>query len=349
MSESKEFKKTEMSELGEFGLINRLTKDIKLINKQSILGVGDDAAVLNYNSENLVVTTDLLIEGVHFNLAYTPLMHLGYKAVTVNVSDIVAMNAVAKQILVSIAVSNRFGIEAIEELYKGIHQACKDYRIDLVGGDTSSSVQGLLISITAIGEAEKNKIAYRSGANEKDIICVTGDLGAAYMGLQLLERENKIFKEDPLIQPDLTGFEYIIQRQLMPKARTDIQHYFSVNNIIPTSMIDISDGLSSEAIHLCISSDKGCILYEDNIPIAEETIKMAKEFDLESIICALNGGEDYELLFSVKASDFSKLKNNPDIKAIGYFTNKEMGMNLEFKNGKSIPLKSQGWNAFLNS
>ncbi len=348
MSENKEIITTELSELGEFGLINKLTKDLKLINKQSIKGVGDDAAVLNYNSEQIVVTTDLLLEGVHFNLAYTPLMHLGYKAVTVNISDIAAMNAKPRQILVSFAVSNRFGLEAIEELYKGIHIACKDYGVDLVGGDTSSSVKGLFISITAIGGVEKENVVYRSGANVKDILCVTGDLGSAYMGLQLLERENKIYKSDPLIQPDLSGYDYLLQRQLRPQARVDIINYFKENGIVPTSMIDISDGLSSEAIHLSINSDKGCRIFEDKIPIADQTIELANEFGLEPLICALNGGEDYELLFSVKPSDFQKIKSNPDITAIGYFTEKEEGMNLEVSNGKIIPLNSQGWNAFLN-
>jgi len=348
MGENKEIMQTDLSELGEFGLINKLTKDLQIINKQSIKGVGDDAAVLNYNSEQIVVTTDLLLEGVHFNLAYTPLKHLGYKAVSVNISDVVAMNANPKQILVSIAVSNRFGLEAIEELYKGIHIACKDYGVDLVGGDTSSSVKGLFISITAIGGAKKDKIVYRSGANVKDILCVTGDLGAAYMGLQLLERENKIFKSDPLIQPDLSGYDYLLQRQLRPQARIDILNYLKENDIVPTSMIDISDGLSSEAIHLCMNSNKGCRIFENKIPIADQTVEIATEFGLEPLICALNGGEDYELLFSVKPSDFEKIKSNQNITAIGYFTEKEEGMNLEVTNGQSIPLNSQGWNAFLN-
>jgi thiamine-monophosphate kinase len=348
MSDNKEFMKTELSELGEFGLINKLTKDIKLIHKQSAKGVGDDAAVLDYKSEQVVVTTDLLIEGVHFNLAYTPLKHLGYKAVTVNISDVLAMNALPRQILVSIAVSNRFGLEAIEELYKGIHLACKDYGVDLVGGDTSSSVKGLFISITAIGGVQKDKVVYRSGANIKDILCVTGDLGAAYMGLQLLERENNLFKSDPLIQPDLSGYDYLLQRQLRPNARIDILNYFKENDIIPTSMIDISDGLSSESIHLCMNSNKGCKIYENKIPIDDQTIEMAKEFGIEPSVCALNGGEDYELLFSVKPSDFQKIKTNPDITAIGYFTEKNEGMILEVGDGNKIPLNSQGWNAFLN-
>ena len=348
MSDNKDFIKTELSELGEFGLIQKLTKDIKLINSQSIKGVGDDSAVLEYTGEQLVVTTDLLIEGVHFNLAYTPLKHLGYKAVSVNISDVLAMNALPKQILVSIAVSNRFGLEAIEELYKGIHLACKDYGVDLVGGDTSSSVKGLFISITAIGSVSKDKIAYRSGANVKDILCVTGDLGAAYMGLQLLERENKIYKSDPLIQPDLSGFDYPLQRQLKPIARLDIVNYLKENDIVPTSMIDVSDGLSSESIHLCINSDKGCRIYENKIPIASQTVDLAMEFGMEPLICALNGGEDYELLFSIKPADFHKIKKHHEITAIGYFTEKQEGMNLEVENGTAIPLNSQGWNAFLN-
>ena len=348
MNKNNNFKKTELSTLGEFGLIDRLTKNIKIHHKETIKGVGDDAAVFDYHSNRVVVTTDWLIEGVHFNLGFTPLKHLGYKAVTVNISDLIAMNAFPKQILVSIAVSNRFGVEAIDELYSGIKAACDDYQVDLAGGDTSSSLQGLMISITAFGAVTSDKTVYRSGANSKDIICVTGNLGAAYMGLSLLERENKIFKSDPSIQPDLTGHEYILQRQLRPFARTDIKAFFDKVDLIPTSMIDISDGLSSEAIHLCKSSGKGCIIYEEKIPVADETVKMADELGIEPIICALNGGEDYELLFSVKPEDYSKIKDNEEITAIGYFTEEREKMLLELKNGKCIPLNAQGWNAFLN-
>jgi len=348
MAENKANKKIELADLGEFGLIKRLTDSIELKNKQTIKGVGDDAAVLEYSGEQLVVTNDLLVEGVHFDLAYTPLKHLGYKAVVVNVSDVLAMNASPKQILVSIAISNRFGLEAIEELYKGIHLACKDYGVDLVGGDTSSSVKGILISITAIGSAPKEKIVYRSGAEVNDILCVSGDLGGAYMGLQLLERENQLFKADPTIQPDLSGNDYLLQRQLWPRARVDIINYFLENNIKPTAMIDISDGLSSEAIHLSINSEKGCKIFEDKIPIAMETAQMAHEFGIEPAISALNGGEDYELLFSIKPVDYEKIKSNEAITAIGHFTEKSEGMHLVGKDGTKIPLNAQGWNAFLN-
>lgn len=347
MVENKEEKKTKLADLGEFGLIKRLTENIKIKNEQTIVGVGDDAAVLYYKDEQSVVTSDILVEGVHFDLAYVPLKHLGYKSVVVNVSDVLAMNATPKQVVVSIAVSNRFGLEAIEELYKGIHIACDEYGVDLVGGDTTSSTTGLFLSVTAIGGAPKDKLVFRSGANVNDILCVTGDLGGAYMGLQLLERENKLFKADPSFQPDLTGFDYILQRQLRPQARMDIVNYFAVNGIQPTSMIDVSDGLSSEAIHLCVNSDKGCKIFENKIPIAKETIEMSEEFNVEPAICALNGGEDYELLFSIKPADFEKIRGNASISAIGHFTEKSEGMNLVGEDGTKIPLNAQGWNAFF--
>ncbi|MDF1547338.1 MAG: thiamine-phosphate kinase [Bacteroidales bacterium] len=348
MDKNKTDNKTELADLGEFGLIKRLTENIQLRNNQTVMGVGDDACVLEYSEEQLVVTNDLLIEGVHFDLGYTPLMHLGYKAVVVNVSDVLAMNAFPKQVLVSIAVSNRFGLEAIEELYKGIHLACKDYGVDLVGGDTSSSTKGLFLSITAIGSAPKERIVYRSGAGLNDILCVSGDLGGAYMGLQLLERENQIFRADPNIQPDLSGNDYVLQRQLRPQARIDIITFLKKQDIIPSSMIDISDGLSSEAIHLCLNSGLGCKIFEDKIPIAMETDSLAEEFGIESAVCALNGGEDYELLFSIKPADYEKIKSNPSISAIGHFTDKAEGMSVVGKNGAKIPLNAQGWNAFLN-
>lgn len=348
MDKNKTDNKTELADLGEFGLIKRLTENIQLQNNQTVMGVGDDACVLEYSEEQLVVTNDLLIEGVHFDLGYTPLMHLGYKAVVVNVSDVLAMNAFPKQLLVSIAVSNRFGLEAIEELYKGIHLACKDYGVDLVGGDTSSSTKGLFLSITAIGSAPKERIVYRSGAGLNDILCVSGDLGGAYMGLQLLERENQIFKADPNIQPDLSGNDYVLQRQLRPQARIDIITFLKKQDIIPSSMIDISDGLSSEAIHLCLNSGLGCKIFEDKIPVAMETDSLAGEFGIESAVCALNGGEDYELLFSIKPADYEKIKSNPSISAIGHFTDKAEGMSVVGKNGAKIPLNAQGWNAFLN-
>jgi thiamine-monophosphate kinase len=347
MADNKAKKKIALADLGEFGLIDRLTKDIKLKNKQTIKGVGDDAAVLEFKDEQLVVTNDLLVEGTHFNLGYTPLKHLGYKAVVVNISDVLAMNAIPKQIIVSLAVSNRFGLEAIDELYKGIHIACDHYGVDLVGGDTCSSHKGLFLSISAIGSVPKEKLVYRSGAKENDILCVSGDLGAAYMGLQLLERENKLFREDPTIQPDLTGNDYILQRQLRPQARIDIINYLQTQGIKPTSMIDISDGLSSEAIHLCMNSNVGCEIFPDKIPIANETAKMAEEFQIDPTVCALNGGEDYELLFSLQPADFEKIKSNVSITEIGHFTKREKGMNLIVNDGKKIPLNAQGWNAFF--
>lgn len=341
-------KRTSLDELGEFGLIKKLTEKVELKNKESIKGVGDDAAVINYTKEQVVITNDLLVEGVHFDLGYTPLKHLGYKSVVVNVSDVLAMNAIPKQIVVSLAVSNRFNLEAIEELYKGIHIACDEYGVDLIGGDTTSSTKGLFLSVTAIGSAPADKLVYRSGANENDILCVTGDLGGAYMGLQLLERENRLFKADPKIQPDLTGNDYILQRQLRPQARLDIINYFNAVGIQPTAMIDVSDGLSSEAIHLSMNSDKGCKIFEDKIPIAPETANMANEFGIEPAIAALNGGEDYELLFSINPSDYEQIRTNTSITAIGHFTPKSGGMNLVGKDGTKIPLNAQGWNAFLN-
>jgi thiamine-monophosphate kinase len=295
-----------------------------------------------------VVTNDLLIEGVHFNLAYTPLNHLGYKSVIVNISDVLAMNAYPRQILVSFAISNRFSLEAIEELYKGIKIACEEYNIDLIGGDTCPSTKGLFISITAIGSANKDDIVYRSGARINDVLCVTGNLGAAFMGLQLLERENEIFKADPLIQPSLVGYEYILQRQLRPQARIDIIKLLKELGVKPTSLIDISDGLSSESLHLCNNSGLGCKIYEEKIPIALETIQMANEFGLEPIVCALNGGEDYELLFSVSTLDFKKIQNTSGIAAIGHFTAKEEGLKLVTYNGSEIELSPKGWNGFIN-
>jgi thiamine-monophosphate kinase len=345
MSENKQ-QNTNISELGEFGLIQRLTNDITIKNVQSIKGIGDDAAVLAFSGEQIVVTTDLLIEGVHFNLAYTPLKHLGYKAAVVNISDILAMNAFPKQLLVSFAVSNRFSIEALEELYEGIKIACKEYGTDLVGGDTCSSQKGLFLSITAIGSAQKDEIVYRGGAKINDILCVTGNLGAAYMGLQLLERENRIFLQDPLIKPNLDGYDYILERQLRPIARIDMILYFKNQGIIPTSMIDISDGLSSETIHLCTNSGLGCKIFADKIPIANETSKMAAELNMEPVVCALNGGEDYELLFSISPFDFKKIQECHEITPIGHFVAKEEGLKLVLSNIQSVDLSPKGWNAF---
>jgi len=340
-------KNTGLNEIGEFGLIQKLTKDFNLNNIQTIKGIGDDAAVLNYNDEQIVVTNDLLIEGVHFNLAYTPLKHLGYKAAVVNISDVLAMNAFPRQLLVSFAASNRFGIEALEELYLGIKIACEEYNVDLVGGDTTSSQKGLFLSITAIGGAQKEEIVYRGGAKTNDIICVTGNLGAAYMGLQLLERENRIFLEDPMIQPNLDGYDYILQRQLRPVARMDIIKYLKEKGIKPTSMIDISDGLSSETIHLCTNSGLGCMLFAEKIPFTDETASMAAEINMEPIVCALNGGEDYELLFSIEPSDFEKIRDNNEITPIGHFVPKEEGVKLMLNNTQSIDLSPKGWNSFV--
>jgi thiamine-monophosphate kinase len=346
MAENSNTQITELSQLGEFGLIQKLTNDIIIKNTETVKGIGDDSAVLSYPDEQIVVTNDLLIEGIHFNLAYTPLKHLGYKAAIVNISDVLAMNAIPKQLIVSFAVSNRFGVEAMEDLYYGIKSACNLYQVDLVGGDTCSSQKGLFLSITAIGSARKENIVYRKGARKNDILCVTGNLGAAYIGLQLLERENKIFLSDPQIQPQLEGYDYILQRQLRPEARIDIVRFFRDYNIVPTSMIDISDGLSSETIHLCNNSGIGCNIFEDKIPIAGETAQTAGEFGIEPLMCALNGGEDYELLFSVAPFDYEKIRENSEITAIGHFTGDNDGLKLFMQNGTSIDLSPNGWNSF---
>ncbi len=335
---------TKLSDIGEFGLIERLTKDIKIKNPSTLTGVGDDAAIIDYKDKVAVVSTDMLTEGIHFNLMYVPLKHLGYKSVVVNLSDIYAMNAIPKQITVNIAVSSKFSLQAIEELYSGIHLACKYYNVDLVGGDTTSSMTGLVISITALGEAAKEDIVYRGGANETDLLCVTGDLGGAYMGLQLLERENEVFKVNKQMQPQLSGYDYILERQLKPEARKDAVEIFKKLGIKPTSMIDISDGLSSEILHLCKTSGLGCDLYEDKIPMDKQTKAMAEELNINPIVAALNGGEDYELLFTIPLSGHEKVKNDPDITIIGHMVKKENGANLVTTGGSSIPLQAQGWN-----
>jgi len=335
--------KLSVESLGEFGLIDHLTQKIALKNSSTIKGVGDDAAVLDYRNETIVVTTDLLTEGVHFNLMYVPLKHLGYKAVVVNLSDVYAMNATPKQITVSIAISKRFNLEAIEQIYEGIHLACENYGVDLVGGDTTSSLTGLTICITAIGSAPKEKLVYRSGARPNDLLCVTGDLGGAYMGLQLLERENEVFKVNPKVQPKLEGYDYILQRQLKPEARKDMVEAFGKMGIQPTSMIDISDGLSSEILHLCKNSGVGCRLYEEKIPYADQTKLLAEEFSINPIVAALNGGEDYELLFTLPLADYDKIKNDPDISIIGHMTPKDEGAMLVTTGGSLIPLQAQGW------
>ncbi|MBL7892321.1 MAG: thiamine-phosphate kinase [Bacteroidia bacterium] len=339
--------RTELEALGEFGLIKHLTQFINLKNESSVKGVGDDAAVIDYKNKQTVISTDMLVEGVHFDLTYTPLKHLGYKSVTVNLSDIYSMNATPRQILVSIALSNRFSLEAIEELYSGITLACDRYGIDLVGGDTTTSQSGLVINVTAIGEADKKNIVYRDGAKESNLLCVSGDLGGAYVGLQLLEREKKIFKENPGVQPDLEGNDYILERQLKPEARKDLPLIFEGLEITPTAMIDISDGLASEILHICTQSGVGCNLYEEKIPIDPMTFNRAREFNLDPTTCALNGGEDYELLFTVDISHYEKIKDNPDISIIGHISDKNSGCNLVSKSGTVHPLKAQGWDALL--
>ena len=336
-------KPTMLSEIGEFGLIDRLTSNRKLVHTSSIKAVGDDAAVIDAGDHCMLVTTDLLVEGIHFNLVYTPLKHLGYKAVSVNVSDIYAMNAEPRQITVSIAVSGKFSLQALEELYSGIYMAWDKYNVDLVGGDTSSSVTGLTLSITAIGVAKREEIVYRSGAQTNDLICVSGDLGAAYIGLQLLEREKAIFEKDPSLQPDLEGHDYIVGRQLKPEARGDIIKLLKEHKIQPTAMIDISDGLSSEILHICKNSDKGCRIYQEKIPIDHTTALMAEEFNIEPLICALHGGEDYELLFTVPLRDFDKVKELKEIHIIGKVMDKEENALMVSSGGNTIQLRAQGW------
>jgi thiamine-monophosphate kinase len=337
---------TPLSELGEFGLIDRLTKSFIINNESSIKGIGDDAAVLNYPDKHIVITTDVLAEGIHFDLTYVPLKHLGYKAVVVNLSDVCAMNAIPRQITVSLAISDRYSVEALEELYSGIYLACQKYKVDLVGGDTCSSIKGMFISVTAIGEVERGKEVYRNGAKVTDLIVVSGDLGAAYMGLQLLEREKTVFNGNPHFQPELTGFEYILQRQLKPEARTDVIQFLQPKGIQPTSMIDISDGLSSEILHICKQSGVGCRLYEEKIPVHTETIQLAREMNIDPTLCALHGGEDYELLFTVSLNDFEAIKKISGLFVIGYITDKSEGQNLIAKDGTAVPLTAQGWNSF---
>ena len=336
--------KTNISDLGEFGLIDRLTKNISLKNKSSVKGVGDDAAILEFGEKQVIISTDLLTEGVHFNLMYVPLKHLGYKAVAVNLSDIYAMNATPKQITVSVALSNKFSVEAVEDLYSGIYLACEKYNVDLIGGDTTSSLTGLTISITAIGEGIKEDIVLRSGAKPNDLLCVSGDLGGAYMGLQLLERENEVFKVNGNMQPQLEGYDYILERQLKPEPRADIIAAFKKLGIKPTSMIDISDGLSSEIMHLCKNSGVGCSLFEDKIPLDFQTKQMAEEFSINPLVAALNGGEDYELLFTLPLDDYEKIKNDPDFTIIGHMTEAAEGVQLITAGGNAIPLQAQGWN-----
>lgn len=337
--------KTEIADLGEFGLIDHLTKNIKIIGSTTLKGIGDDAAVLNFEGKRTLVSTDMLLEGIHFDLSYTPLKHLGYKAVMVNLSDIYAMNGTATQITFSIGISSRFPLEAVEELYTGVLLACDKYKIDLIGGDTTSSKQGLVISVTSIGYADEKEIVYRNTAGEGDLICVSGDLGGAYTGLQLLEREKAVYLENPHIQPELEGKDYIIERQLKPEARRDIILLLKELEVLPTSMIDVSDGLASEIMHICTQSDKGCNVYEEKIPIDPMTYETAREFNLDPSICALSGGEDYELLFTVKQGDYDKIKNQTDISIIGHIMEPASGKNLISKSGNVHELKAQGWNA----
>ncbi|MDI1354322.1 MAG: thiamine-phosphate kinase [bacterium] len=336
--------RTELSELGEFGLIKHLTQYIEISQESTIKGVGDDGAVINNGDLQTVITTDMLVEGVHFDLTYVPLKHLGYKSVVVNLSDVYAMNAQPRQIVVSIALSSRFSLEAVEELYAGMLLACKKYGIDLVGGDTTSSLSGLVISITAIGAAKKEDIVYRHGALESNLLCVSGDLGAAYMGLQILEREKSVFKENPNLQPDLEGKDYLLERQLKPEARKDVVELLRELGIKPTSMIDISDGLSSEILHLCSQSKVGVELYEEKIPIDPLTFDTAREFNLDPTVCVLSGGEDYELLFTVDLTEYEKIKNSMDITIIGHITNESKGCLMVAKAGTVHELMAQGWN-----
>lgn len=343
--ENKEQEFTPISSLGEFGLIDQITKDVKQYNDSTLKGVGDDAAVIKIGDLCQVVSTDLLVEGVHFDLTYAPLKHIGYKAVVVNLSDICAMNVIPTQITVSLALSNRFPVEAVEELYSGVKLACERYKVDLIGGDTTSSTSGLMISATALGVAKEEEIVYRSGANEKDLIVATGDLGGAYLGLQILEREKAVFVENKNMQPDLHGSEYVLERQLKPEARKDMVELFKKMDLKPTSMIDVSDGLSSELLHLAKASGLGLQVYEEKIPCDPTVMTTAEEFNLNGVTCALNGGEDYELLFTIAQSDYDKIKGNPNMTVIGYMVDESSGTNLVTHDSKAIPLTAQGWNA----
>ena len=346
MLEDKNPQRTSLEELGEFGLIEHLTKNFELQHPSSITGIGDDAAVLDFGNKKTIVSTDMLVEGVHFDLSYVPLKHLGYKSVIVNLSDIYAMNAVATQITVSIAVSNRFPLEALEEFFEGVATACKLYNIDLVGGDTTSSNKGMIISVTSIGIAEEENLVYRSGARPNDLLVVSGDLGGAYLGLQVLEREKEVFKVNPNNQPDLEPYSYLVERQLKPEARKDVVELLEKLEVKPTSMIDISDGLSSEILHLCKQSDVGCNLFEDKIPLDPTVISTTEEFKMDSTMVALSGGEDYELLFTIDQKDFDQIKGNPNLTVIGHMTEKAEGSHLITRANTKIQLTAQGWNSF---
>jgi len=347
--EDKGVNTTSIESLGEFGLIDHLTNGITTKNSSTVKGIGDDAAVIDMGDKYQLVSTDLLVEGVHFDLAYMPLKHLGYKAVAINVSDICAMNGDAKQITLGLALSNRYTVEALEELYDGIKSACEHYGVDLVGGDTTSSTSGLMISVTVLGEVDKNKITYRSGAKVNDLVVCTGDLGAAYLGLQILNREKEMFKENPTMQPDLTGNDYVLRRQLKPEAAIKYTRILKDLDIVPTSMIDISDGLSSEALHLSKSSEVGITLHEDKIPVDYTAMNLANEFNMNPIFCALSGGEDYELLFTIGQEHYEKLKKDPDFTIVGFVTDKSEGNNFIANDGSSHPLTAQGWDAMKNN
>ncbi len=338
--------RTEIASLGEFGLIEHLTKNVEIKNASTLVGIGDDAAVIDHYGKQTVITNDLLIEGVHFDLAYTPLKHLGYKTVVVNLSDIYAMNATPTQIVIGLAFSNRFSLEALNEFYEGIYAACEAYDVDLIGGDTATSQKGFIISCTAIGEVAPNAFVRRNTAQKGDLLCVSGDLGGAFIGLTLLEREKRIFMESPGVQPDLEGEAYVIGRILKPEARKDIIQFLSDSDIVPTAMIDISDGLSSEILHLCKNSGVGCVLYEEKIPIAEDTRNAAFKFNLDPTACALSGGEDYELLFTMKQDDYDKITLNEQISVVGYITDADAGATIITKGGGKHPITAQGWNAF---
>jgi thiamine-monophosphate kinase len=345
MIEDKSPQRTPIESLGEFGLIDYITKNFQISNESTVTGIGDDAAVLNH-AKSIVVTTDMLVEGIHFDLSYAPLKHLGYKAIMVNLSDVYAMNAKATQVTVSIAMSNRFPVEAVNELYEGIHMACEAYEVDLIGGDTTASRSGLVISVTAIGEQDADKIVRRKGASDGDLLVVSGDIGAAYMGLQILEREKAVFKANPQSQPDIEAYSYLLERQLKPEARKDIIKLLEDLEVHPTSMIDLSDGLSSEIIHLCKHSEVGITIYEDKIPLDPTVITACEEFNLDSTTIALSGGEDYELLFTVKQEDFPKIKANPNLSVIGHVVDASQGINLVTRGGQQVPIKAMGWNSF---
>ena len=338
--------RTEIASLGEFGLIDHLTKNIEIQNASTIIGVGDDAAVIDHFGKQTVISNDLLIEGVHFDLMYTPLRHLGYKTVVVNVSDIYAMNATPTQIVLGLAFSNRFSVEALDEFYEGVYVACQHYGVDFIGGDTTTSKKGFIISCTAIGEVAPDQYVKRSTAQKGDLVCVSGDLGAAFLGLTLLEREKKIYLENPKVQPDLEGEKYTVGRLLKPEAKKDIVAFFKEAELMPTAMMDVSDGLSSEILHICKDSNVGCVLYEEKIPIAEESRNAAFKFNLDPTACALSGGEDYELLFTIKQDDYDKVKAHPDISVIGFITEVENGVHIHTKGGNNHPITAQGWNPF---